>query len=132
MPMAPTWCWWENWTGWTRATPCCVVYGERFNASNSHPRKAMKNTAPKTDTREIVFVLRWKIWAMAAWAIYIATASTVGSEVEVWALHRQEAFHEATRAPFDRFALRRRAFGPDRSGALSEGEGSGQRRLLAG
>ena len=24
-PMAPTWCWWENWTGWTRATPCWVV-----------------------------------------------------------------------------------------------------------
>jgi hypothetical protein len=25
IPIPPTWCWCENWTGWTRATPCCVT-----------------------------------------------------------------------------------------------------------
>src|SRR4051812_34432497 len=59
--MEPTWCWWENWTGWTRATPWRVKYGERLIASKNQNMRGTKNTAPKTDTREIVFVLRWKI-----------------------------------------------------------------------
>src|SRR4051812_14601733 len=59
--MEPTWCWWENWTGWTRATPWRVKDGERLIASKNQNMRATKNTAPKTDPREIVFVLGWKI-----------------------------------------------------------------------
>jgi hypothetical protein len=40
------------------------MYGERLISLIAHPSAATMKTAPKIVTREIVLVLRWKIWGM--------------------------------------------------------------------
>src|ERR1043166_3736665 len=47
--------------GCSRATRAPVTHGERFTSAKRPSRPAMKKTAPKMLTREIVFALRWKI-----------------------------------------------------------------------
>src|SRR4029077_10091622 len=46
-PMPPTWCWWLNGTGCSRATPAWVTYGERLSSTVTHKAPATRNSAPK-------------------------------------------------------------------------------------
>src|SRR5438477_12267402 len=69
MPKSPAWCSWLKGTGWIRAIPASVVYGERARTIMTQPKAVTMKIAPKMLTFESVLVLRWKIWGTGATSI---------------------------------------------------------------
>src|SRR5882724_8981242 len=60
-PIPPTWCWWLNGTGCSRATPACVTYPERLISAIAKSDPTTRKRAPKMLTFERVLVLRWNV-----------------------------------------------------------------------
>ncbi len=61
MPSPATWCLWLKGIGCSRGTPTSVRYGERWSEPPTSAKAVRASTAAAIDTREMVFVLGWKI-----------------------------------------------------------------------